>query len=574
MAKGQAGRARQVVGLTVGYPLLLSAIYRSDGCRLDRVRFVQLLAGLGVVALTVLLAWLLFGPVEALLAGLLLALYAPFMFYETKLVPAVWAALVSMLALVALEYARRGSVVMAWAAGLCLGLGVAMRPNLLLLPLFVLSLWALLAWRQGRALRSERFGQVWPRLLAALLGLGIALVPAAMFLEMATGHWHLFPATGGATFMAGNHANAKGVYEPPAGFKGDKAGQMAQSVRLARQTGGTGTEGADPYRVSHVLVRSTLQWMWSHPWQVARLVLLKAYRFMLASEPRSAYSVRAERRRVGALNLGFVPWSLLAVFALIGIWVGRGRMELVPVMALMAVAWVTSLVFFVSSRYRVVAAPAAAVLAASASSWLVTRRGRSGVLVAVLAVAAVGAFFWDPFLDARRLDAVDLFNRAVAHRRLGERVEALGLFVKAADIGGGAAVFQVEVANTLLEMGRTSEAYAMYERITKDHPGNVDAWTNLAILDWRAGRFERASTHLRRALALRPEDPLLLINLARLAMKQGKDSEARKILESIHLQAASGAIRNRVRILLGILDRRKPYPEPRPNGHGGRLPTK
>jgi len=562
LAKGVPGAGSQLTGLTIGYPLLVSAIYRRAGCRFEAARLVQLVVGIGLVGALVALAWIVFGPAEGILSGLLLVLYGPLLFYETKLLPAVWAAFVVVVGLLALEFARRTSVIMAWVAGLCLGLAALLRPNLILLPLFLLGGWGIQRHRDRGGRRQQGTTAIparsWSSLLAGMMGLAMGLVPAPMVLKGAVGQWHLFPATGGVTLLAGNHDGAAGVYEPPQGFKGDKAGQVAQTAQLASRLDPDERPTRDPYRDSRTLTRHVLHWIIQHPGSWVWLEGLKMYRFMLAAEPRSAYSFRFERRHVPSLYLAFVPWSFLVVFGLLGLVVTWHRRELLALRSVVAVVWVTTLVFFVSSRYRVVAAPPLALFSSVGLFWLVRRsKGKSAIPLTAGLFLAVAVLSVDPFDQPRRLEAVDAFNRALAHRRLGDPKGALAILDRAVALSNGAAVYQVEKGNTLVAMGRTGQAYRIYEQVLQRHPRSVEAWANLAVLEWRAGRLSKAFDFLNHAVALRPHDAMLRLHLARLALRLGRLETAKRWAASVRKGQADPEMRHRAEILLRILARKK-----------------
>ena len=123
------------------YPALLGGVYRVSGDSIDAARAVQALLGGATVALTGLLALMLFGRREALAAMAIAAVFPPLIAIETALlseallVPLVLAAVVAVLA--ARRSDRRGR----WAvlAGALAGAAILTRANavVLLVPLAI-----------------------------------------------------------------------------------------------------------------------------------------------------------------------------------------------------------------------------------------------------------------------------------------------------------------------------------------------------------------------------------------------------------------------------------------------------
>ncbi len=72
----------------------------------------------------------------------------------------------------------------------------------------------------------------------------------------------------------------------------------------------------------------------------------------------------------------------------------------------------------------------------------------------------------------------------------------------------------------------TARRIALLTSVVVDDPAVIDAWFNLGNANFRAGRFADAIAHFRRALELKPDYDLALINMANAYRAQGLDDEA------------------------------------------------
>jgi 4-amino-4-deoxy-L-arabinose transferase-like glycosyltransferase len=180
------------------YPYFLAVVYKWFGASAAMVRFVQAVIGAGTCVLLAAAGMALFGEYGAI-AGLLLAIYPPAIFLDGLLEKS---ALVSfftaaLLYLVATGHARSR----VFFAGAILGLLSLTRENALLLAAPVL-LWLLV--HEGRPLAAATF----------VAGCLLVLLPVGIRNYTAGGEFHLTTSQFGPNFYIGNHAGAKGLYEP------------------------------------------------------------------------------------------------------------------------------------------------------------------------------------------------------------------------------------------------------------------------------------------------------------------------------------------------------------------------
>ncbi|MFI5184848.1 MAG: tetratricopeptide repeat protein [Vicinamibacteria bacterium] len=105
--------------------------------------------------------------------------------------------------------------------------------------------------------------------------------------------------------------------------------------------------------------------------------------------------------------------------------------------------------------------------------------------------------------------------------------------------GGGHAMVTVSVPPALVHMraavsleraGRLDEAAEQYTQILEARPESLRAWVNLGNLEAGRGRPQDAERAYRRALAVSPDDPDALNNLAWLLLQEGSRLEEAEAL--------------------------------------------
>lgn len=76
------------------------------------------------------------------------------------------------------------------------------------------------------------------------------------------------------------------------------------------------------------------------------------------------------------------------------------------------------------------------------------------------------------------------------------------------------------------EEADTAKMIALLQQVVADDPQVIDAWFSLGNVHYRRGDFTTALSHFRRALALKPDYDLALINMANAYRALGQDDEA------------------------------------------------
>jgi 4-amino-4-deoxy-L-arabinose transferase-like glycosyltransferase len=471
------------------YPLWLGGIFTLTGSSLWAVYVLQSTLGVGAIFLAYGLGTRLYGPAVGLAAAVLLGLHGPMVWAESKLLDTSLTTFLHLASIAAVVGARRGP---GWVgAGALLGFSALSRPPLLLF--LVLAL----VWIRRRGRRPA----VWTAAGAAL-----AVLPFCAWNLAASGSFTPLSRNGGATFYAGNHRGATGEYTAPPGFTGEARLQEQEQAALGRPA-----------------LAAAGEWIWENPADALALAGLKLYRFAMADEAPLEYDFEFESSEVPLLQGLVVPFSLLLVFGLCGLWLrrepGTGLLGLAVLVHVgLAVA------FFVATRYRLPAAPLLAILAAAGGLALWERLrsdGRRGVLALLaLASAATAALSFNPLPGAAERWATAAFNLGYAHERLGE----------------------------------ISRAEARYREVVAARPDMLEAWLHLGNLAAVAGRAVEAESCYRRILERRPQEPRALANLGLLRLR-ASPADPEGAVHHLRLAVKSSPAQPELRLKLGNAER-------------------
>jgi 4-amino-4-deoxy-L-arabinose transferase-like glycosyltransferase len=455
------------------YPVLLGALYWLGGHSLWWPRLLQVLLGSLTAVLAARVAWRLSGrPAVELIAGLLVALHGPLVFYDGELLSTSLGTFLGAAALW-LAVCEAPSGWAALACGACIGLGaLAVAPLLLLLlPLG----WAVARSRPMRA-------------TLCVVACAAPVLWATAFNHSRSGEWLLISANGGINLWLGNNADVDRsmAIRPGAAWE-------ALADEPSRQ--GFHTPGAQ----DRYFTRKVLAFCREQPLRCVGNLLWKARLLLVARElPRNEdlYVVRSQSPVLWALTARpggvALPYALLwplAAAGCVALWRKRregaeqSRVALAVAGAALILA-APSIVFFVSGRYRAPLAPVLCVLAALGLLVLWESRGASRVVPVGVALGVLGLSLWPVRL------AVD-----------GVNFEA---------------ELQYAVGGRRARLGDDAGAVEAWRLAVQRKPDYLEAGFNLGLALERLGRPEEAARAYQSLLRWYPSESLLRERLAQL----------------------------------------------------------
>jgi Flp pilus assembly protein TadD/4-amino-4-deoxy-L-arabinose transferase-like glycosyltransferase len=511
------------------YPYVIGTLYALFGRDLLFVRLVQAVLGAGSCALVAAAGVKWFGRRAGILSGLLLAAYAPAIFFDALIQKSVLDGLLVAALLLALAVRGNSGIGRPAITGVLLGLLVLSRENAIaLLPVVVMSVWD----------RSQRR---LPAVLTVVAATALVLAPVAIRNLIVGGELHMTTAQLGPNFYIGNSANATGKYVPLMVDRGSALFERQDATDLAETSLG---RRLGPSEVSNYWLRRGLDWIRSDPGAWLRLTGRKLLLLANATEAADTEDIATHAEwsfplRVSARLLHF---GIVAPLASLGMWITRRRwQELWPLHALVGIFALSVIAFYVMDRYRYPLVPVLILFAGAGLDEVVSYWKRhSGserattVLLVVLALVVcnlplqsssdmqavthynIGVVLGDAHLDSQaevEYRAAVALQPALAGPHinladlLGKRGEHAGALLEgreAVRLAPGSSSAQVNLGAALQGLGKTDEAVGTLTRALELDPRNADAHYNLAEALMAQGQAKPAMDHLHETIRLQP----------------------------------------------------------------------
>ena len=540
-------------------------LVEAAGGDLAAIRVVQTVLGAVSCVLVVLACRRFFSLPVAVVAGLILAVYPPAIFFDGLIQKTSLALFLStMLLWIVAVSSGGGRRWMMFGAGVVLGLLVLTRQNAMALAPVVL-IWAWFSTREASR---------WQRTIGVslcLCGLVAMLFPWALRNRVIIGSWTLTTPNLGQNFAMGNHPEGTGTYLPFRRGRSSGLHEQQEWTRAAEQATG---RSMTPSEVSDYYLESALAYVRGEPAAWLKLMgkkLLMVFGAYEAPDTEDYYiyeewspllrvldrvlhfGVLFPLAAAGVVLVGgrwrelwfLYVWGIVTALAVaVFVVFGRYRFPLIPVLVMFAGA---AVVFGVRSIRmgawkRLGSAGALAVVVALVSNWPVHAERRPYPFSYTNhAIALAEQRRYDEALEeldkALTLAPNDVdadFNKASMLFDLGRVDEAL-VYFRAARAGDPAyAAAAVGEGNTLLALGREDEAEAaFYQALELDNQQQPSAINGLGQIAARRGRFSSAVDLFERVLKQAPDFVPARINLGNVYLSVGQAAEALSVYETV-----------------------------------------
>ena len=516
-----------------GYPALLTLIYRAGGRSPDLVRVIQVLLGALGCGFTFLVGRRLFGSGGGLLAGLILALYGPAVFFQGRLLPAAAALSFSLAALAWWIYPPKTDSYLSWAAGgIILGLAVLFAPGNLFFALFLLLFYL------PRRLDPAP-GLFWRETLT-VLGILAVLIPFGVRNSRRAGGVVPLTAHSGINFYIGNNPEANGGYRTPLFLTPSATGIVVDSRREAERR--TGRE-LTPAGVSRFWLLEGLRYLAAEPGRGLWTWLKK---LGLTFSPREYLDIGGEAGggAIRILGIPLIPFWVLLPPALLGLFLlPRDNSARRPLFAYFSAQLLAILLFFHQGRTRLLLVPVLAVLSAGTGRflWRKLRAGQLGRAVVTAVALALLALVIRGRGEAEMRSRTNLLIFQ-AQREIMEGKENAGQkMVEWAlelhpELGGAELVLGAAAESA--EDPAAAESY--YRRAAGKEPFNPTPALRLSALFLEEGEAEKAETAARAALEIDPLSWRAHSLLADTARERGDREEVyRRLVRAVELNPNS-----------------------------------
>ena len=521
------------------YPYFLATLYSVAGRDPMTIRWVQAVLGALACVLLALAGRRFLSEDAGWIAGLLLAVYPPAIFFDGLVQKASLDNLLmcGLLAVLA-AYVTTGRNRLLAGAGVVLGLFALTRENALVF-LVIIAAWLpfhLAGKKPVERLRAIGF-------LAA--GVALVLLPVGARNKLVGGDFLITTSQAGPNFYIGNHEGATGRYVPIRPDRETYEFERVDATELAEQAAG---HPLTPGAVSSYWWSRSFAWIGAHPGDWIALVAKKfAVTWNRAevpdSESQESYADVSPVLQALGWVFGFGILVALAAPGMALAWLRPRRPTLLYLMLFgfsVAVA-----LFYVFARYRFPMVPmlalfaassiAAAIDAARAKTWPAPSPMVAGATVLGVVVACLPPVV--PQIGSRRLGYVSL---GAGFSELGNYPGAVAAYREAIALAPRIAAPHHDLAIALEHVGRPDEAAAEFETALRLDPQSAASHDDLGALLVRRGDLEGATSHLQEALRIDPSRSSAAANLGIVASARGRLDEAvvwyRKAIELLPSQ--------------------------------------
>jgi tetratricopeptide (TPR) repeat protein len=510
------------------YPYFLGVLQLILGHNLWLIRLVQIALGAVSCALIFCVGRELFSRQAGIAAGLILAWYAPGIFFEGLIEKSILDLFLLSLLLFLLIEAGKGRRWNQWVAtGAVLGLLGLSRENALILAA-VLPLWIGFYFSD-----SSIFARLqWIGLFFA--GALLVLAPVGLRNLAVGGEFKLTTSQLGPNFFIGNHPKADGTYGSVRNVIGEPHLEGKDAKRLAERAS---DRSLTPGEVSNYWLQQSWNYIRSQPDQWLELLGRKWLLVWNAREIEDSDDFYIYQRWSWLLrSLAWVShFGILAPLAAVGIFLTIKQWRQLWFLYAMILSLAASVaVFYVFGRYRFPLVPFLALFAGAGivrAVALCKAKNFQPVTIAALLLLCTGIVVNWPMIAISGPGPGGYNNLANAYFREGKINQAIETAKLAVQLRPDYGVAHFNLGNLYATQRGFGLAQSHFEEAIRIYPNYAEAHSNFGLLLAQQGNLKDSIQEFRKAIDLNPSLEGPYLNLGVALAKQGRYDEAAKFVQ-------------------------------------------
>jgi tetratricopeptide (TPR) repeat protein len=506
------------------YPYLLSIIFWFAPNNLLAVYIMQLVMGICSVIFIYSIGKRIYCERAGLIAAGFSLVYSPLTFFETKILPTITGIFLGLLSIYLLTRAEQEKKWYYWMGGAAtLGVAALCRPNyLLMIPLLIFGILVV----NRRRLRATPV----PILILILLP-SVTIGTVTLRNYVIGKDFVLISANAGITFAQGNNPWARGSIAVIPGLSGEVTNQRHEETQIAERVTGRKLK---PSEVNTFWFKWGLTFIQKKPLEYLRLLLYKTAILFNNHELGSNYLLDVDKEVTPWLRLAFLPFGFIMAWAVIGF--ARIFLERPAALALIAAfmgSFLTAMIFYVNSRYRMALLPPAIIMAGGGLDYLGRNPRRFGVIL--LAVGFTFVISLPPFLPLDDTHLSRSHSRAWAHlggayKNNDQLEKALWAYEKAIGMEPNNYRYYLETLNLFGALEKSKDeiiqwAQQISDKISEEHY----RYLIIAEAYYSANDYDKALKYIEKTLSSFPKDHRFYLYSGILLGKMGKHHRAREV---------------------------------------------
>lgn len=514
------------------YPYILGVIFKVFGTSINAVVIVQHIVGLCSLVLVYEITRKVFDDRSAVVAMILAGLHAPAVFNESKILLTSITLLLYLFSLFLLLHQKKekANFPLSFITGLVIGISVLQRPNILLFIPFVV-VWFFILFKPAYkvALLSS---------ILLVVGLLIPIAPVTLHNYNASGDFILLTSNTGVNFYYGANMDAAPTFTRRTAISDSIENEQVKAKEIAEKELG---RELSPKGVSDFWMAKGFDAIRQ---DVPKWLLYEAKKFywiLNSYEIANNYNIQFEGKQVPSLRIFFIPFGLICLFGIVGIWLARGKnIKVLLLNFYLLSVFLGLMIFTVVGRFRV---PLTVVLVSFAGYGILEYLGlmkkrnidlqsSKKYLAATIIIILLAVPTMVPYRKASN-PASSYHTLGILAFREGDYEQA----IKYQELALQTFPQYTEAYNNLGSCyrftGDYDKALEMYNKASEMNPNYPESRVNAGLIYLEKKEYLKSIEKFQQALAIRPDYPKAKMNMAFAIYYSGDVNRAIQIMKEL-----------------------------------------
>ncbi|MCQ9208471.1 MAG: tetratricopeptide repeat protein [Omnitrophica bacterium] len=504
------------------YPYFLSIAYLFAGGELFGLVLIQLFIGSLNCGLIYILGKRLFNAQVGVIAALIACGYPMLIFYDRMILPTTLTICLGLLLMLLLLKIKDSPSFRRWCtAGLFLGLSVLAKASFALLAIFILF-WIFYEYKKP-------FKKSLLYCLSFILPFFLVVGAGILRNYLVAGDPVLITAHSGINFYIGNNSQANGLFKPPPLMRSTQNGLIEDARIIAERLSLRKLTASE---VSNFWFRRSLNFIRTQPLDYLILLGKKLVLFWNGREFIDEISYYIYNEEAKLFKLPLFQFSLICPLAVLGIFLSGLKDNKITFLYFFIFSLMLGpVLFFVNSRYRIIAVPYLIIFAAFSLWQLIQKyRNRQYKNLIFLLIVFFSLYFLTniQITDASLPNSTFHYNKGVIFHDQGKYQKANEEFQLALNLNPLDFMSYLGLGNVYYQIEDLSQAIENYKISLKINPYFYNAHFNLGIIYREIGQNKQAQEEFLNVLKLKPEDCAAHYNLGQIYQARGLPEMALK----------------------------------------------
>jgi len=497
IAKGDLLGKEVFYGLPL-YPYFLGFIYFLFGHSVFIAKVAQFFIGSLSCGLIYLIGQKIFNRTVGILAAMMFALYAMAIYFEGFFVSAFLAIFLNCLVILLFLSINANPRWPKWiAAGFLMGLSSLASASIFIFLPFVIF-WAFESFKKTSKVKIAAYSAT------LLLGISLVIIPIAARNYVVGKDFVPISAHSGITFYAGNNPLSDGSFHLPKdigrGVINSKKNSRVIAERIMKKK-------LKPSQISKFWLDQGLMFMKEEPYKFLQLTFKKILLFWNAYEIPDVLPLFFFKQYSSLLRLPLFNFSIICPLALFGIFLCAKlkRPDIHLLYFFIMSVFLSTVIYFVNSRYRLLAVPYLIIFAAAAVYWFYSKiisKHLNDLKFPLIAIFVLSVLIHIKILEFRPAQAYN--SLGVILKRQGLYKEAIGAYQKASETDPDYDTPHFNLGLLYIERKNYTKAIESFKKAIQRNPNFAVAHKRIGMAYMTTGQREKALFHWKSSLALDP----------------------------------------------------------------------